>query len=203
MKKSLFTILILLALCLGACSSSNDATSSEVPSAVTESSETTRLEESSVDESSNAETKEETDEVSVKNEKQYFSFTPHYIRTGFDDKQSFPYAVMVDSSAELTSYYLTNKSPCGLGDSFKKAISTYDVEFFNSKVIVFVALMENSGSIKHEVKEVFMENDALVVNVERIVPEVGTDDMAGWHVILELDNSCITAKDNIVINING
>ncbi len=47
-------------------------------------------------------------------------------------------------------------------------------------------LEEGSGSIRHEVKSVVKNPDgSFAVEIERDVPEVGTDDMAEWHIIVE------------------
>jgi len=135
-------------------------------------------------------------------EKQYFGFTPRYICTGFNDEKSYPYAVTITSSAELTSYYLANKSALGLGEEFKKAISAYDVEFFENKVLVFAVLKENGGSIRHEVKEVFLQDGKLNIDIERIVPEASSMDMTGWHIVIELDKACLVDEDDIVINVS-
>ncbi len=213
MKKCLLAVALLLALCLGACNGENNAVSSlpssEDSDTVQSSGELTSTDESSVETGITEETAEETTEETTEGEsteavsedaRQYLSFTPHYVRTGYDAREDLPYGVMLDSAAELTSYYLTHKSSSGLYDDFKKAISAYDVEFFGNKVVVLVALMENSGSIKHEVKEAYLEDGALILDIKCEIPQVVTDDMAGWHIIIELDKKCITAKDNIVIN---
>lgn len=132
------------------------------------------------------------------------SFKAKYVSTGYDSSKTQPYAVVIDSSAELTSYYLSNKNACGLGEDYKKAISAYNVEFFETKTLIMVACMEGSGSIRHEVSNaVLIDYDSrkwLNLEIKRLSPEIGTADEAGWHIIVELDKECLEAKDNIAIN---
>lgn len=132
-------------------------------------------------------------------------FNAKYIPTGFNDDYSSK-AVLIDASSELTAYYLENKSTYSLDSEFKKLINAYDMGFFDDKVLVFVTCAEPSGSIRHEVKSaVYTEIDGvkeLTLTVDRIVPEAGTDDMAGWHIIIELDRECAEAKDNIKVIMN-
>jgi len=44
-------------------------------------------------------------------------------------------------------------------------------------------LEENSGSISHEIKSITGDT----VTIRRVVPEAGTCDMAGWLLLVELD----------------
>lgn len=132
-------------------------------------------------------------------------FQARYIRTGFNDDYSSK-AVLINASSELTTYYLENKSTYSLDSEFKNILNAYDMSFFGDKVLVFVTCAEPSGSIRHEVKSaVYSEKDGtkeLTLNIDRIIPEVGTDDMAGWHIIIELDRECAEAKDNIKVIMN-
>lgn len=49
-------------------------------------------------------------------------------------------------------------------------------------------LEDYSGNITHNVTDVSLSNRELTITIENIVPPVITDDMAGWHILIELDN---------------
>ena len=53
---------------------------------------------------------------------------------------------------------------------------------------IMIVLAEGSGSNRHEVKSVIKNSDgSFAVDIERKVPGTGTEDMAGWHIILEIE----------------
>ncbi len=77
------------------------------------------------------------------------------------------------------------------GDFFDK----YTNDFFKEKSLFVMYVWEGSGSVRHEVSGVYKDkNDILTVAVNRLVPELGTADMAGWAIVVSVDketaNSC-------------
>lgn len=133
------------------------------------------------------------------------AFEAQYIRTdGYHEDVEYPYAVMITSAAQLDRYYEQNKFKYDLerrekvySDStigFLDAADKYDEAFFKDKKLVMIILEEGSGSVRHKVTRVGNEAGRLYVSVERIVPEMGTDDMAKWHIILELDRGVNVKK---------
>ncbi len=121
-----------------------------------------------------------------------------YIRTnGYHEDVEYPYAVIITSVAQLDRYYEQNKHQCDLerrekvnSDNtigFLDAVDKYDEEFFKDKKLVMIILEEGSGSVRHKVTRVGNEAGRLYVSIERTSPEDCTDDMAEWHIILELD----------------
>ena len=67
----------------------------------------------------------------------------------------------------------------------------------NGKTIL---LEEGSGSVRHEVRCVVQTGDKnLAICVDRKVPEVGTDDMAQWHILIEMDKNLIGVDETIVL----
>lgn len=125
-------------------------------------------------------------------------YSVQYIRTdGYHKGARFPRAVTVTSPEELTKYYETNKdifwlernpNPAADGTrGFLDACDSYTKEFFETNYLVFVLLEEGSGSIRHRVEGVTHRPDGtLQVSVTTLTPEVGTCDMAQWHIILAL-----------------
>ena len=65
-----------------------------------------------------------------------------------------------------------------------------------------MVLEEGSGSIRHEVKSVIKNPDgSFAVDIKRDVPEIGTDDMAEWHIFLEIDCGKINPLTKVDITI--
>ena len=75
--------------------------------------------------------------------------------------------------------------------SFADASKQYDDAFFKENQLLILCTQESSGSIRHEIAGTPISGNTLSVVVRSIVPEVGTDDMADWFVVLEV------AKDEI------
>ena len=139
-----------------------------------------------------------------------------YIRTdGHQDDGIFPRAVVIDSLQELKDYYTayheifdlerrdTVYADTTLG--FLDACDTYDAAYFEKNFLVFVLLEEVSGSVRHEVLDVeWNEKQKLSVSINRKVPEEGTDDMAQWHIILELGREIpVDAPEDIRVYLDG
>lgn len=143
-------------------------------------------------------------------------FRAQYIRTdGGWDGAGFPAVHIIRSVEELTAYYEANKETFYLGrnenpasDStigFLDACDKYDEAFFESKYLLFVLLEEGSGSIRHKVTRVQqLPGNQLSVNIDTITPEIGTEDMAQWHIILELDKAPEEVRESDVqVYLNG
>ena len=63
-----------------------------------------------------------------------------------------------------------------------------------------VLLEEGSGSVRHNVDNVKYGSDGkLYVSIRRDVPEVGTADMAEWHILIEMKKDVIVASESDVI----
>ena len=71
----------------------------------------------------------------------------------------------------------------------------YDSSFFENRYLVAVLLEEPSGSITHRVREVRRgDGQALSIFIDRSVPVAGTDDMAYWHILVELERENTVTK---------
>ena len=120
-----------------------------------------------------------------------------YIRTTWRSiaGAGYPIVTAISSIDELELYfghykdtYDSNSRGVGYSDTavgLQNAIEVYNDDFFANNFLVFVLLEEISGSIRHEVESVD-ENGEIIVR--RMEPEIGTADMALWHIIIELDN---------------
>lgn len=76
--------------------------------------------------------------------------------------------------------------------------SKYNEEFFNSKSLIVIQLRATSGSIRHEVTKVVMNQDVITVQITTTKPEFGTMDMAEWAIFVEIDNSVV--NDNTTVD---
>ncbi len=147
-----------------------------------------------------------------------YAFEAQYIRTnGYSEDRSYPYHVVIDSKEELEAYYEANKELFDLerkeavySDStigFLDACDKYDDTYFERQNLVLIILEEGSGSIRHKITDVRAhrdENGAALgwdITINSVVPEVGTDDMAQWHLFLEVQmRNIIKDEDDVWIN---
>lgn len=139
-----------------------------------------------------------------------------YIRTnGHQDGAKFPEVVIIKSAKELNDYYNANKDIFDLerkdkvySDTtigFLDACDQYDEAFFEKNHLIFVLLEEGSGSVRHEVRGVEQTVDQKIgISIDRKIPEVGTDDMAQWHIVLELSRDVIIGNpNNVLVYLDG
>ena len=135
---------------------------------------------------------------------QLLNFHAKYIRTnGYVDGEQYPKTLWLTSTAELNDYYEANKeqyyrdsidnSSTGQIIGFFNSISEYDDTFFETNDLILVMLMEGSGSIRHEVTDVLLRplsmgsiQHSIQPVIKRSVPESATDDIAVWHIIIEI-----------------
>ncbi len=131
-----------------------------------------------------------------------------YIRTNWVDG-THGTTVVIESKKELDEYFSTNKEKYNLGHKekvyadttigFVDAVEEYDEEYFKEKALVIVLLTESSGSIRHKVTNVSVKDGIMEIKIERVVPEIGTCDMAGWHVLVETEKQEIE-KISVVVD---
>jgi hypothetical protein len=121
-----------------------------------------------------------------------YSLATKTIKTGlYKDNITFPKKDIIKSRAELDAYLQVFNH-----EFLIESLKEYNEDYFKNKILAIVTLQESSGSIVDSIGEVITrENKVLEVNVERIVPEVGTDDMAMWHLIIEAEKDSIESID--------
>jgi hypothetical protein len=115
-----------------------------------------------------------------------------------------PSATIVSSKEDLEQYYEKHKNRIwdGYGNempdkNFLGAIERYSDEYFADNFLVIVDLVEGSGSVRHKVERID-ENGNIVIN--RLLPGVGTDDMAAWSILIELDNNFKEEQFRVVLS---
>ena len=139
------------------------------------------------------------------------SFDTQHIRTeGYQGELAFPGVQQISSKTELDKYYENNRSIFDLerketNTGFLNVCDRYDAAFFETKFLLLILLQEGSGSITHQVTAVAQTPEGkLEVSVASNVPEVGTSDMAHWHIFVELEREAVPEKpEDIFLYLDG
>ena len=106
-------------------------------------------------------------------------WSAQYVRTDcYIQDAQYPNVLVFDSVAALTAYEEY--------DRLKEYCAGYDKPFFEDRFLVMVLVEEPSGSNSHEVLKVEQAEDKTAISIKRIIPQVGTCDMARWHIVVEL-----------------
>lgn len=158
----------------------------------------------------------ESSEVSKEITKKIIDFNAQYIRTnGYHEEIEYPIVKIIRSKEELDKYYnvykysyfLESRKPMYHDETigFLDAAKEYNDAYFENKILVMVLLEEGSGSIRHKVDSIEYSSDGKMnINILRIIPEIGTDDMAEWHILIEPEmNTEILNESDIFVNLSA
>ncbi len=102
--------------------------------------------------------------------------------------------IVIDGAQALSEFlsegktYFQFDTAYGENESFSKNAEKYDETFFENNKLLILYTEETSGSIRHTIRDVSITGDTLSVAVEATSPEIGTDDIADWFILLELTN---------------
>lgn len=135
-------------------------------------------------------------------------FAAQYIRTdGYVSGAKYPAVAVIRSKEELEEYYAVNKDVYDMSSrdkiypdttiGFADAMQDYSEAYFGGNALILVLLEEPSGSIRHNVSSVTAGGNGLCISIERLLPEVGTCDMAEWHIFAEIAKD--KAEDNVTV----
>lgn len=124
-----------------------------------------------------------------------YDFEAQYLRTNGHGAEYYPQKAFVTDRAGLDSYIEATKdnydlrskkdNPFGSELGFADAAEKYTNEWFETHNLLIVLTQEPSGSNRHEVTELTDK----YVNIDRLLPSVGSCDMAQWHILIETDKS--------------
>ncbi|MCQ2537238.1 MAG: hypothetical protein MJ124_02440 [Lachnospiraceae bacterium] len=135
------------------------------------------------------------------------AFEAQVVRTnGYVDGAKYPKSVVITSRAELDEYYNQNKNTYNLGTidstsvNFIKKCEKYDDAFFAENNLVLILLESGSGSVRYDINSVNKTKDGIMVGINPRMPEVGTADMAEWHVILEISKKDVSKETKIEVS---
>ncbi|MBP3435946.1 MAG: hypothetical protein J6K62_06450 [Clostridia bacterium] len=138
-------------------------------------------------------------------------FEVQYVRTHSPGDVSHAITV-IRSVEELYAYYgeykavfdLERRSEVSLDSTigFLDACDKYDDTYFEDRILLLLRIGTGSGSHRFRITDMLIaENGTLTVDVATLVPEVGTCDMAGWHIFIEPETDInVTDEEHIQIN---
>ncbi len=145
----------------------------------------------------------------VKVETTPVDFDAQYIRTDVQTETDtvFPMFTVLQSVKELNMYYESNKETFNFKDKnyslinspleFTEECKKYTSEFFENNALVVIVTEEPSGSNRHKVNSVSVTSEEkFIVDVSSIVPESGDDDMACWHILIEVSKEYVPSSPN-------
>ncbi|MCL2368803.1 MAG: hypothetical protein FWC72_07380 [Oscillospiraceae bacterium] len=136
------------------------------------------------------------------------NFDARVARTGVHNSYSrrlYPRVIrsMDDIAAYLEFYSDEIRPSWGRGADIhlnNVLFGAYTEDFFLDRFLVLLFFEESSGSHSLRVDAVLENGD---VHITRTVPGrgmAGTDDMAYWHIVLELNNQVIPERFNLIID---
>lgn len=107
-----------------------------------------------------------------------------------------PSSDIIKSVDELEQYKLKF-----VDDELYQKLNKYDSDYFKNNVLVIVTIQESSGSNTNEVDRVSKLNksDDIDIFVKRTEPQIGTDDMAMWHLFVEFDKNVFTGINKVSV----
>ncbi|MBQ7106544.1 MAG: hypothetical protein IJN93_03405 [Clostridia bacterium] len=76
--------------------------------------------------------------------------------------------------------------------SFNSATLKYDDNHFEEKTILLVCIPATSGSVRHYVKNIDIENENLCVSVGVNSPNTVTMDLVSWFIVISIDKKAIS-----------
>ena len=120
--------------------------------------------------------------------------------TGFHTWTSNSLAYHIDHqpTAFVICSYERWESYCAFYTDNSDLLSKYDSNYFQSHALVVYCKSEDSGSITASVQNVQVENEKLVVTVQRNVPAFGTDDVKDWSIFIEIEGDVSLDEDSDV-----
>ena len=122
--------------------------------------------------------------------------------TVLSSKRAVP-TIAINSKDKLDSliketedyFHLSQKTS---GESFVSVAEKYGEDFFSDKILLITYVPESSGSITHSVESVSKDSDKLEIYIKTNEPQVGTADMAGWFISMEISKDDV--KGVTVVN---
>lgn len=115
----------------------------------------------------------------------------NYVRTYGEVGSYIPGGTIICSETELMSYYKSKGSASSFDStgSLREAFVNYGGQFFKSKCLAVIDIEETSGSNRHEVTGTEKKAGTLTITIKRIVPEIGTADMAHWYILIPVERA--------------
>ncbi len=141
-------------------------------------------------------------------------YSDRFIRTdGYLEGASYPSVKIIRSVGELNAYYESYRDVYYLDHvenpeyhgsiGFADACKKYDEAYFKDRILLMVLVKEESGSIRHSVKRMEMNDGKMIVSIDSIVPGACTKDVAIWHILLEPEAGIELKEDDVIVFLDG
>lgn len=129
-------------------------------------------------------------------------FTAEAIRTyGYSDiAAGYPETKVFASREALDDYlqeFLRTVHTPTLPQDIADAAAKYTAQWFADNRLILVIAQENSGSIRHTVRQVRRTPSGVTIEIDRTCPQIRTMDMAEWHIFIEIADTSVTPDTNI------
>lgn len=130
--------------------------------------------------------------------KAYMVSTQEIRTDGGSEDIVYPLVTVLRSREELEDYCRAQRDIFDLESGFLDACKGYDSSYFAQNDLILICVEENSGSVTHQVTDVCEENGGWVITVVRHEPEEKTDDLAQWHILVEVQMGKVIALESAV-----
>lgn len=121
-----------------------------------------------------------------------------YGRLGYNDHWSYPYIMAVNTLAEWESLYLGCSASSVSDGGFTEGLAALDEAFFAEQSLLILYREEGSGSYRHRVDQVIVEDGTVTVTLTTLEPEIFTCDMAYWAILIPIDKGSANLPVEIV-----
>lgn len=121
-----------------------------------------------------------------------------YGRLGYNSDRSYPYTKSVTTLAEWESLYLGCTAGSVSDGGFTEGLAALDEAFFAEQSLLILYLEESSGSNRHRVDQVIVEDGTVTVTLTTLEPEIFTCDMAYWAILIPIDKGSANLPVEIV-----
>ena len=121
-----------------------------------------------------------------------------YGRLGSNGDERYPYTKTVTTLAEWQSLYLGCDASLISDSGFTDGLAALDEAFFAEQSLLILYLEESSGSYRHRVDQVIVEDGTVTVTLTTLQPEIFTCDMAYWAILIPIDKGSANLPVEIV-----
>jgi len=109
---------------------------------------------------------------------------------------------IIRSTGELREYYENLKAIeiNELDDELVWRLTgdQYNDAFFTGHFLMLITVPESSGSNRHELASIEENNEVLTIHIDRQLPGIGTADMVGWLIVIELSSNYSINEANVI-----
>ena len=121
-----------------------------------------------------------------------------YGRLGYSGDWHFPHTETVNTYAEWQSLYLGCSAGSISDGGFTEGLAALDEAFFAEQSLLILYVEEGSGSDRHRVDQVIVEDGTVTVTLTTLQPEIFTCDMAYWAILIPIDKGSANLPVEIV-----